>query len=125
MQKNDISHRFHIIPKDLLKDYLQMGTLPFVPEGSHEVAALGTISFSQDPETDEHGVTWKQNFAATSDDISLIRWNGARAYIAFHMTDGSIRLIGNESECPTLTVTPHAGAVRISSEFRSFDPVLL
>ena len=125
MQKIDISHRFHIIPKELLKDYLMTGTLPFIPEGSQEVAALGTVTFSQEPETDEHGTSWKQTFAATSYDTSLIKWNCARAYIAFAMTDGSIRLIGNEAECPTLTVTPHAGAVRISVEFRSFDPVLL
>lgn len=126
MQKTAISHRFHIIPKHLLKGYLQKGILPFVPEGSHEVSAKsGSVTFSQEPETDDHGVSWTQNFSATSDDSSLSRWNGARAYIAFRMTDGSIRLIGNGYGCPLITVTPHTGAVRISAKFQAFEPVLL
>lgn len=125
MQKTAISHRFHIIPKSLLKEYLQKGILPFVPEGSHEVSALGPVIFSQEPETDDHGVSWSQSFAATSDDRSLVRWNGARAYIAFHMTDGSVRLVGNGYSCPLITVTPHAGAVRISAKFQAFEPVRL
>lgn len=125
MKKSAISHRFHIIPQDLLQDYLQRGILPFVPEGSHDVSALGQVTFSQEPDTDDHGVSWNQSFAATSDDRSLSRWNGARAYIAFHMTDGSIRLVGNGYGCPLITVTPHAGAVRISAKFQAFEPVLL
>lgn len=125
MQKTAISHRFHIIPQNLLKPYLRQGVLPFIPEGSVEVSALGTVSFSQEPNTDDHGVSWSQSFAATAADSSLSRWNGARAYIAFHMTDGSVRLVGNGYGCPLITVTPHAGAVRISAEFQAFEPVLL
>lgn len=125
MQKTAISHRFHIIPKSLLKEYLQKGILPFVPEGSHEVAGLKPAEFSQDPETDDHGTSWNLKFTASTDDPSLMRWNGARAYIAFHMTDGSIRLVGNAYGCPLITVTPHPGALRISASFQAFEPVLL
>ena len=125
MQKTAASHRFHIIPRDLLAPYLRKGIQPFVPEGSHGVSALGPVTFSQEPDTDEHGVIWNLNFSATAADPSLNRWNGARAYIAFHMTDGSVRLVGNGYGCPLITVTPHAGAVRISAEFQAFEPVLL
>lgn len=125
MQKTDISHRFHIIPQDFLNGYLQEDIIPFVPEGSHEVAALGSVNFSQEVDSDEQGITWNQTFAATSDDTSLNRWHGTRAYIAFHMTDGSLRLIGNAYGCPLITVTPHAGAVRISAKFQAFDPIKL
>ena len=125
MQKTFISHRFHIIPQDLLSGYLKEGILPFVPEGSQEVSALGKVEFSQEPDIDDHGTSWAQNFAATSDDSSLTRWNGVRAFIAFRMTDGSVRLIGNGYGCPVITVIPHAGAVRISTEFKAFEPILL
>ena len=123
--KTALSHRFHIIPPDLLLSDVLLGITPYIPTGSYEVSARGAVSFTQDPVSDENGISWDLKFAATSDDLSLIKLNGSRAIIAFHMTDGSLRYIGNSEECPLITITPHAGVVRISAEITAFEPILL
>lgn len=125
MKNIDFSNRFHIISPELLKDYLAFGSSPFVPEGSDEACALRPVVFSQSPQTDDHGTVWKMDFSAAVKDRSLMKYNKTRAYIIFHMSDGSIRLMGNHQEAPLVTVTPHAGAISIAATFESCDPVTL
>lgn len=125
MAKSDFSHRFHIIPRDLLKEQLLLGDKPGVPEGSLTLAASTPVTFSQDPEVSDNGTVWRQTFGAVVDDPSVMEHSGSRAYIAFYMTDGSLRLIGTAEEAPLVTVTPHAGAQRVSITFDSPDPLIL
>lgn len=119
------SNRFHLISPELLKEYLTFGSSPFIPEGSDEACALRPVVFSQTPETDDHGTLWKMNFSAAVADRSLMKYNKTRAYVIFHMSDGTIRLIGSHHEAPLISVTPHAGALSISATFESGDPVRL
>ncbi len=125
MKNIDFSNRFHLVAPELLRDYLAFGSSPFVPEGSDEACALRPVVFSQSPETDDHGTVWKMDFSASVADRSLMKYNKTRAYVIFHMSDGSIRLIGNHQEAPLVTVTPHAGALSISATFDSAEPVCL
>lgn len=125
MKNIDFSNRFHLISPELLKEYLTFGSSPFIPEGSDEACALRPVVFSQTPETGDHGTVWKMDFSAAVTDCSLMKYNKTRAYVIFHMSDGSIRLIGNHQEAPLITVTPHAGALSISATFESAEPVSL
>lgn len=124
MTKIDYSNRFHIIPRTLLQDHLQFGALPYAPEGSLDLSANSPVSFSQSPESSEHGVSWRQDFSAVVDDRRAVGFSGVRAYIAFAMTDGTLRLIGSAQEAPLITVTPHAGGQRVSASFLSPEPVI-
>ena len=125
MKNLDFSNRFHIFSPELLDDSLAFGSSPYVPEGADEACALRPVIFSQEPQTDDHGTFWRQDFSASVADRSLIKYNKTRAYVIFHMNDGSIRLIGNHQETPLITVTPHAGALSISATFESAEPVQL
>ena len=125
MKNLDFSNRFHIFSPELLDDSLAFGSSPYVPEGADEACALRPVIFSQEPQTDDHGTFWRMDFSASVADRSLIKYNKTRAYVIFHMNDGSIRLIGNHQETPLITVTPHAGALSISATFESAEPVQL
>ncbi|MBR4089619.1 MAG: hypothetical protein IKK28_01930 [Mogibacterium sp.] len=125
MKNIDFSNRFHIFSPELLQNTLAFGSSPYVPEGADEAAALRPIVFSQEPQDDDDGTFWKMNFSASVADRSLMKYNKTRAYIVFHMNDGSIRLLGTPQEAPLITITPHAGALSISATFESAEPVTL
>lgn len=125
MKKTDFSNRFHLIDPSLLREYIDLGSSPFIPDGSNEFTGTQPVIFSQTPETDEHGTTWRQTFSASTADISLLKYNRSRAYIIFHMSDGTIRLIGNQYEAPYIEVTSHPGVLQISVEFSALEPVVL
>lgn len=125
MKNIDFSNRFHIFSPELFQNSLTFGSSPYVPEGADEAAALRPVVFSQDPQEDDNGTFWKMNFSASVADRSLMKYNKTRAYIVFHMSDGSIRMMGTPQEAPLITVTPHAGALSISAVFESTSPIAL
>lgn len=125
MKNLDFSNRFHIVRPELLQEYLAFGSSPFVPEDADEYCASRPVVFSQEPQTDDHGTFWKMNFSATVTDCSVMKYNKVRAYIIFHMSDGTIRLLGTAHEAPLVTITPHAGAFSVSAIFDSPTPVSL
>lgn len=125
MKKIDISNRFHIIDPSLIREYLEMGAAPFIPEEADEAVALKPVVFSQSPQTGDNGTFWRQNFSAAVSNSTLLKYNNTKAYIIFHMNDGSIRMIGSSHEAPLIQVTPHPGAVQITVDFDTPDPLLL
>ena len=46
-------------------------------------------------------------------------------YVAFYMSDGSLRLIGTASCAPRLKVTPFTGALKLETSFDSAFPLVL
>ena len=123
MKKLDFSNRFHIFSPELLDDSLAFGSSPYVPDGADEACALRPVIFSQEPQTDDHGTFWRMDFSASVADSSLMKYNKTRAYVVFHMSDGTIRMLGTAHEAPLITITPHAGALSISATFDSAEPL--
>lgn len=123
MKNIDFSNRFHLVSPEQLRDYLVFGSAPFVPEGSDEYCALRPIIFSQEANTDDYGTHWKMDFSASVASSVVMKHNKTRAYVIFHMSDGSIRLLGNHQEAPLITVTPHAGAFIIAASIDCSAPI--
>ena len=55
----------------------------------------------------------------------LLGYDGRRMYVAFYMSDGSLRLIGTASCAPRLKVTPFTGALKLETSFDSAFPLVL
>lgn len=125
MKNIDFSTRFYIFSPELIQDSLAFRSSPYVPEGADEVRAHRVIILSQEPQTDDHGTFWKTHFSASVSDPQLMKYNKTRAYIVFHMNDGTIRLLGTAHEAPLVIVTPHAGALSLSATFDAADPICL
>ena len=104
-----LSSHFSVIRPDLIREHLRMQQVNFLPVGAQEFACTGKISFDQQPESSESGVCWIQTFEAITTDKDIMRHNGTRSYVAIHMSDGSLRVIGTASEVPLICVTPKEG----------------
>lgn len=119
------SHFALIEPTEELCEYLRMQPLNYLPVDATEFSANSQITFSQTPEEGESGLSWRQEVSMVVDKRDLMLYNGRRMFIAFWMSDGSLRLIGNASSAPRLKITPYAGAMRLESSFNSREPLIL
>jgi len=120
-----LSSHFSVIRPDLIREHLRMQQVNFLPVGAQEFACTGKISFDQQPESSESGVCWIQTFEAITTDKDIMRHNGTRSYVAIHMSDGSLRVIGTASEVPLICVTPKEGSYLVSVDFRTVKPMVL
>ncbi len=119
------SHFAIIEPTPKICDYLRMQPLNFLPVGAAEFSAKSQIQFDQTPEDDESGLTWRQELSLVTDDRELLKYNGCRMLVAFWMSDGSLRVVGNASAAPRLKITPYAGVMRLDVSFDSPEPMIL
>lgn len=120
-----ITSHFAVIPSALVSDYIRFQPLNFLPVGSVEFVASGQISFDQTAEESESGLSFRQELSLTTLDLGLRRYSGCRMYVAFYMSDGSLRMIGSPSAAPLLKVTPYSGALRLEVSFDSPRPLVL
>lgn len=119
------SHFALIEPTDELRDYLRMQPLNFLPVEASEFSASSQIIFDQTAEEGESGTTWRQELSLVTDNLEVMPFNGRRMYVAFWMSDGSLRLIGNAASAPRLQITPYAGAFRLEASFSAVEPLIL
>ncbi len=120
-----ITSHFALIPADIVRDYIRFQPLNFLPVGSVESVASGQISFEQTPEESESGLSFRQELSLTTLDGNLAPYDGCRMYIAFYMSDGSLRVIGSASAVPLLKITPYSGALKLEVSFDSAHPMVL
>lgn len=119
------SHFALIEPTDALRDYLRMQPLNYLPVEATEFSAGSQIIFDQTPEEGESGTTWRQELSLVTDNREVMPFNGRRMFVAFWMSDGSLRLLGNASSAPLLKITPYAGAFKLEASFSSLEPLIL
>lgn len=119
------SHFALIEPTDALRNYLRMQPLNYLPVEASEFSAGSQIIFDQTPEDSESGTIWRQELSLVTDNREVMPFNGRRMFLAFWMSDGSLRLIGNASSAPRLKITPYAGSFRLEASFSSLDPLIL
>lgn len=119
------SHFALIEPTDELRDYLRMQPLNYLPIEASEFSASSQIIFDQTAEEGESGTTWRQELSLVTDNREVMPFNGRRMYVAFWMSDGSLRIIGNSSSAPRLKITPYAGAFRLEASFSALEPLIL
>lgn len=122
---SSISSHFSVIAPSLIQDLLLMQQVNFLPVGAKEFSCTDKITFDQQPESSESGQSWAQTFEAVTTDKSIMEHNGTRAYIAIHISDGSLRIMGTASEIPLITVTPKEGVYVVSVDFRTTKPMVL
>ena len=119
------SHFALIEPTDELRDYLRMQPLNYLPVEASEFSAGSQIIFDQTAEEGESGTVWRQELSLVTDNREVMPFNGCRMFVAFWMSDGSLRLLGNASSAPLLKITPYAGAFRLEASFSSLEPLIL
>lgn len=119
------SHFALIEPTDALRDYLRMQPLNYLPVEATEFSAGSQIIFDQTPEDSESGTIWRQELSLVTYNREVMPFNGRRMFLAFWMSDGSLRIIGNASSAPRLKITPYAGAFRLEASFSSLEPLIL
>lgn len=119
------SHFALIEPTDELRAYLRMQPLNYLPVKASEFSAGSQIIFDQMPEDSESGISWKQELSLVTDAQDVMQFNGRRMFVAFWMSDGSLRLIGSASSAPRLKITPYAGAFKLEASFISPEPIVL
>lgn len=119
------SHFALIEPTDELRDYLRMQPLNYLPVEASEFSANSQIKFDQTPEDEESGISWKQEVSLVTDCQEVMQFNGRLMFVAFWMSDGSLRLIGSASSAPRLKITPYAGAFKLEASFSSLEPLIL
>lgn len=119
------SHFALIEPTDELRDYLRMQPLNYLPVEASEFSANSQITFDQKPEDEESGISWRQEVSLVTDAQEVMQFNGRLMFVAFWMSDGSLRLIGNASSAPRLKITPYAGAFKLEASFSSLEPLIL
>ena len=119
------SHFALIEPTDELRDYLRMQPLNYLPVEASEFSASSQIKFDQTPEDEESGISWRQEVSLVTDAQEVMQFNGCLMFVAFWMSDGSLRLIGSASSAPRLKITPYAGAFKLEASFSSLEPLIL
>lgn len=119
------SHFALIKPTDALRCYLRMQPLNYLPVEAMEFSAGSQIIFDQTPEEGESGTIWRQELSLVTDNREVMPFNGCRMLVAFWMSDGSLRLLGNASSAPLLKITPYAGAFKLEISFSSLEPLIL
>ena len=119
------SHFALIEPTDELRDYLRMQPLNYLPVEASEFSAGSQIIFDQTAEEGESGTTWRQDLSLVTDEREVMAFNGGRMFVAFWMSDGSLRIIGNSSSAPRLKITPYPGAFRLEASFSALEPLIL
>ncbi len=119
------SHFALIEPTNALRDYLRMQPLNYLPVEATEFSAGSQITFDQTPEEGESGTIWRQELSLVTDNREVMPFNGRRMFVAFWMSDGSLRLLGNASSAPLLKITPYAGAFKLEASFSSLEPLIL
>lgn len=119
------SHFALIEPTDELRDYLRMQPLNYLPVEASEFSASSQIKFDQTPEDEESGISWRQEVSLVTDAQEVMQFNGRLMFVAFWMSDGSLRLIGSASSAPRLKITPYAGAFKLEASFSSLEPLIL
>lgn len=119
------SHFALIEPTEELRDYLRMQPLNYLPVEASEFSASSQIKFDQTPEDEESGIIWRQEVSLVTDCQEVMQFNGRLMFVAFWMSDGSLRLIGSASSAPRLKITPYAGAFKIEASFSSLEPLIL
>lgn len=119
------SHFALIEPTNALRDYLRMQPLNYLPVEATEFSAGSQIIFDQTPEEGESGTIWRQELSLVTDNREVMPFNGRRMFVAFWMSDGSLRLLGNASSAPLLKITPYAGAFKLEASFSSLEPLIL
>lgn len=126
MNAISISSHFALIePTEALRDYLRMQPLNYLPVEASEFSAGSQIIFDQTAEEGESGIVWRQELSLVTDNQEVMQYNGRRMFVAFWMSDGSLRLIGNASSAPRLKITPYAGAMKLEASFSSLEPLIL
>lgn len=119
------SHFALIEPTDELRDYLRMQPLNYLPVEASEFSASSQIKFDQTPEDEESGISWRQEVSLVTDCQEVMQFNSRLMFVAFWMSDGSLRLIGSASSAPRLKITPYAGAFKLEASFSSLEPLIL
>lgn len=119
------SHFALIEPTDELRDYLRMQPLNYLPVEASEFSANSQITFDQTPEDEESGTIWRQELSLVTDNQEVMPFNDRLMFVAFWMSDGSLRLIGSASSAPRLKITPYAGAFKLETSFSSLEPLIL
>ena len=119
------SHFALIEPTEELRDYLRMQPLNYLPVEASEFSANSQIAYDQTPEEGESGTIWRQELSLVTDAQEVMPFNGRQMFLAFWMSDGSLRLIGNASSAPRLKITPYAGALKLEASFSSLEPIVL
>lgn len=119
------SHFALIEPTEELRDYLRMQPLNYLPVEASEFSASSQIKFDQTPEDEESGIIWRQEVSLVTDCQEVMQFNGRLMFVAFWMSDGSLRLIGSASSAPRLKITPYAGAFKLEASFSSLEPLIL
>lgn len=120
-----ITSHFAVIPPALVSEYIRFQPLNFLPVGAVEFVASGRISFDQTPEDSESGLSFRQELSLTTMNEGLRHYAGCRMYVAFYMSDGSIRMVGSPSSAPLLKITPYSGALKLEVSFDSPSPLVL
>ena len=119
------SHFALIEPTDELRDYLRMQPLNYLPVEASEFSAGSQIIFDQTAEEGESGTVWRQELSLVTDNREVMPFNDRCMYVAFWMSDGSLRIIGNSSSAPRLKITPYPGKFKLEASFSSLEPLIL
>ena len=122
----EISNRFCILEPATAAAALLMGALVAPEPTDRQFSATGKILFDQTPNETDSGLTWNQSFRAVTTDPEVLQYKGAKAYPAFYMTDGSLRVIGTHDSAPTIMVSPYdGGRYLIQASYQAPQPLTL
>lgn len=98
--------------------------LNFLPVGSVEFQASGQISFEQTPEESESGLSYRQELSLSTLEGDLLGYDGRRMYVAFYMSDGSLRLTVRIVRTAPEGDPVHR-ALKLETSFDSASPLVL
>lgn len=121
----EISSHFCIIKPELIQKDLLIGK-PIKPTADMlRYASRGKVVFSQDPETGDNGLSYRQTFRAVVKDSDVMEYNGCNMYVGVFRSDGSMFVIGSATEVPVLVVVPYENVFSVETTFDSLSPAVL
>lgn len=122
----ELSNRFCLLEPADAKKALLLGHDIAPDISARQFSACSPIIFNQNPEESDNGVVWNISFRAVTSDPAILQYRDAKLYLAFFMSDASLRVVGTHDSVPTISVAPYNGSrYLVQVSFKSPDAILL
>lgn len=121
----ELTTHFYLIEPEDLADALRMGENTFIPQTARHISCIGKVVYSQSPSQSDAGTKYSHTFRGVTEDSSVMRFNGNRAYIGIILSDGRVSILGSADEAPLITVTPNPGVFVLETSFDTVQPIEL
>ena len=96
-------------------------------EGAQPVGIMACepVSFVQEVQNDDSGVSYKQTFSAVTAEPAVMDFDRSAVVIEITLSDGTVRYMGTKGDPVLLMVTPYPDRYVVSCEAAAANPVEL